>query len=165
MLKRASFVSMVEKLDRMHGKLIKIISDMEDISSRGLKIVRSKRRPVAANDGDLEEDFKTLVARVKRFALKFKDFWSTAVTLQRKLKEAEVAQDSLMVLKNFVTHAREINLTIEEFESVFDYMRKNIKNYYPRLGWWGLEVSVSDIMRFSGKILFVSREISRVAEK
>lgn len=161
---KITFDTLAKKLDSMHDELKRFISTIENISIRGTKIIKQQKHSICVCDTDFDADFAHLTGKIKKFAVGFRNFWLDASNLRRKLKEKEIVEDNPMILKTFVTLAREINLTIEELESIFGYMRKNIKSSNLHFDWWALEVAVADIMRLSGKILFVSREISRLAE-
>jgi hypothetical protein len=165
MLKSISFVSLAEKLGGFSATLHQLISVTEDLTNRGIKAIRQRNHSVRLHDENFKADFNKLAAEVKKFASGFEAFRLTAAGLERKLKEKKISEDNTMALKTFVTRAREVNYGIEEFESVFNYFRKNAKDANSRLDWWGLEVSVSDILRLSGKILFTAREISKLAER
>jgi hypothetical protein len=159
-----NFKTLSRKLDNLTNRLDRLISVMEDFSSRGLKIIRQQKHSISSRDMKFDGDFNKFCSDSKKFAKDLGIFFTAAGLLQRKLK-SEALQYDVMTLKAFVTKARELNLTIEEFGSVFNYLKKNIKDNKPQLKWWILEVASADIQHLSGKILFAAREISHIAEK
>jgi hypothetical protein len=164
MTKNITFAILAKKLDDMHDELNRFISNIEDITTEGVKIIKRKNYSTDIKKEEFKKNFKNLTKNLEQFASEFRNFWSEASNLQRKFKKKEIVEDNPLVLKTFVNRARELNLTIEELESIFNYMRKNIKTPKMALDWWGTEVSLADIMRLSGKVLFVSREISKMSD-
>jgi len=164
MTKNISFAKLSKQLAGYTTELDRFISSMEDIASRGLKIIRQKKHSAVCGDASFDSDFNKLLEKIKKFVGRFEEFYVTASNIQRKLKEKGCNDESTIILKTFVTKARELNLTVEELESVFNYVKSSIKKENLKFNWWQLEVAVSDIVRLSGKVLFVSREISKFAE-
>jgi|GEM_PF-3178162 hypothetical protein len=165
-MEKADFEKMAQELDKMKSELLSLTGRLEALGGRAETIVKQNKRGMAVRDGDFSADFDALSGEMCGFSKKSSAFWQEAGTLLRGLTGAGIAPDSGLSARSFANRARAMNTAMEEFSSVFKYVKRQCAPLNRQeINWWPLEVCVADIEKASGRILFVSREISKLTDE
>lgn len=164
MTEPVDFEAIAKELDKLKSEIFTLTGTLETLGSRAETIGKQQKRGLPVRDESFKADFEKLTADVKAYAEKSGAFWQAAGALGHKLSVGGLPEGSELAVRRFANKARAVNSAMEEFNSVFKFARRKFPANRAEADWWPLEVSAADIDKTSGRILFVAREISKLAE-
>ncbi|MDD4004798.1 MAG: hypothetical protein PHW69_06295 [Elusimicrobiaceae bacterium] len=160
----ADFETMSRELDKLKSEIFSLTGSLEALGSRAETIAKQQKRGLAVRDESFQSDFAKFTAAVKEYAQRSGAFWQAAGALGHRLSAAGLPDGSELAIRRFANRARAVNSAMEEFNSVFKFARRKFSPNRAETDWWPLEVGVTDIEKTSGRILYIAREISKLAE-
>jgi len=156
------FSALAEQIEHMNSELLALTSELDAFAERAITITKQKKRGLPIKDTTFAGDFSLLCTKTGAFVSKSEDFWRS---LNSVVRDGKVPQDNSIAVRGVGAKARQINKAMEEFVSVFRYVQSTAKSCPVTLNMWTLETHASDLERISGKILFVTRELSKSVEQ
>jgi DNA repair ATPase RecN len=158
-------LSLSGELTKMHSELLGITGSLNGFVDRIDTIVKQIKRKIEVRDTKVDHDFKELSHRVKDFYDNLYDFWKKAQNILRAIQRSKKLQTAGNIrMRGLGSQSRALNSHIEEFNSVFRYVRAQGKNLPNRLNWFMFETYCKDLSKVSGKILFVTTQLTKVLE-
>lgn len=138
---------------------------LRDFARRLELILSQDHKNIPVRDGAFATDFAGFCTQLRQRLDGQLDYWQQA---RSELRAANPAADYGLNLaaKSFALRSKALSRACDDFTTAYDYFNRFYKNYtLAKLPVWLLTACCNDLNNLTGKILFISREISKKAAK
>lgn len=137
---------------------------LRDFTRRLEQILTQDHRKIAIRDDAFAADFAQFATQLRKDTDGILDYWQH-VREYTHSAEFKTLEPSSLQAKGFVLRAKTISRACDDFTTAYDGFNFFYKNYtLAKLPVWILTACCDDINNLTGKILFLSREITRKTE-
>jgi len=163
-MEHSELESLLRELEKLKSEIFGLAGTLETLGDRAETIAKQQKRGLTVRDESFAADFAKFTETVKQYAEKSDSFWQAAGAMSHTLRASGLPDGSELAIRTFATRARAVNSALEEFRSVFQFARRKFPSNRAEVDWWPLEVAVADIDKAGGRIIYIAREISKLAE-
>ena len=153
-----------EKLDSLRARTSVAAATLRDFTKRIELILSQDHKNISVRDTDFSDEFLVFCTHLRKEFDGYLDFWQEARSSLRALKlPKEYA--SVLAAKSFSLKAKTLSRTTDDFTTAYDEFNRFYKKYtLAKLPVWILTSCCDDLNNLTGKILFLSRDLSKRTE-
>ncbi len=139
--------------------------NLRDFSRRLELILSQDHKNMAVRDTAFAEEFSSFCTALRQETDAKMDYWQQARAQLRSGPDKDGYELGLAA-KSFVSRAKALSKATDEFTTAYDYFNRFYKNYtLAKLPVWLLTACCDDLNNLTGKILFLSRELTKKTER
>lgn len=140
--------------------------DLRDYARRLELILSRDHKNVAVRDTAFASDFAVFCAALRQELDKRLDYWQKARVRLRAGRSDMEGYSLALAAKSFLSRAKTLSRSCDDFTTAYDAFNRFYKKYtLAKLPVWLLTSCCDDLNNLTGKILFLSRELAKKAEK
>ena len=154
-----------EQIDLLRGLIAQSASMLRDFSRRMELILSQDHKNISVRDVEFSEHFSSFCTELRKKLDEYMDFWRQT-RMELRCASWEQDYDLSLSAKSFSLRAKTLSRATDDFTTAYDEFNRFYKKYtLAKLPVWVLTSCCDDINNFTGKILFLAREISKKTEK
>ena len=159
------FETLPSSADQLHTCISQATQQVRDFIRRLELILSQNHKNIPIRDKSFAEDFTTFCTTLRQQVDQFLNDWQPLREQVRRQLSAKEYPSSLQA-KSFAMRVKTISRSDDEFTTVYDSFVGLYKSYtLSKLPMWILTSCCEDLNHLVGKILFLSREITKYAGK
>ena len=158
------FESASAKLEEMETVLNSAAARLQGFPARLRAVSAQVKRNISVRDADLEGDFNATAKELYDFASASEEFWAATRETVRGYSKKDLAENHAFEIKSFNVKARMLTRSIEDVASRFAEILRAANGAGLKLNLWMLEAASLNLDKLAGKILFMSRSLSKILE-
>lgn len=158
------FDQLATQADAARGMLAIQTQQLRDFTRRLELILSQDHKQIQIRDTAFGADFTQFCAQLRSHMDQLLDTWQHLRDQSRITPYKELVPSSLQA-KNFSLRAKTLSRSCDDFTTAYDQFNRFYKNYtLAKLPVWILTACCDDLNNITGKILFLSREITKRIE-
>ena len=159
------FAQLSQEAEHLHTLTGQAARQLRDLSRRLELILSQIHKNIPIRDSAFTEDFTAFCAELRRQTDHALTQW-TQLREQSRQQFTQKNYPSVLQAKGFALHAKTLSRTCDDFTTAYDAFSALYKNYtLSKLPVWILNTCCEDINHLAGKILFLSREMSKYSDR
>ncbi|MBR3631656.1 MAG: hypothetical protein IKN49_01095 [Elusimicrobiaceae bacterium] len=158
------FDQLATQADAARGMLAIQTQQLRDFTRRLELILSQDHKQIQIRDTAFGTDFTQFCTQLRSHMDQLVDTWQHLRGQCRISPYKELVPNSLQA-KNFSLRAKNLSRCCDDFTTAYDQFNRFYKNYtLAKLPVWMLTACCDDLNNITGKILFLSREITKRME-
>ncbi len=159
------FDTLSSQADSAHTCITQEAHQVRLFTQRLELILSQDHKNIPIRDESFSSEFATFCAQLRQQLDQILGTWHTLRTNLRLPSYKELVPTSLQA-KSFSLRAKELSRACDDFTTAYGQFHKFYKKYtLSKLPVWVLTSCCDDLNNITGKILFLSREISKKADR
>ena len=152
------------QMDGLRTDMLQTARSLDDFSRRLELILSQDHKNIAIRDIGFAGDFSAFCASLRQTLNSRLDYWQQAHTQLRDPIDGS-DYDLALAVKGFVNRAKTLSRAEDELSTSYARFNRFYRNYtLAKLPVWLLTSCCNDLDNITGKILFLSRELSKKTE-
>jgi hypothetical protein len=124
-------------------------------------IIKQHRRKMPVRDSRFQEEFRAAVLELRKLADRMLDFWKSARLYYYGTDKEKFVRENRINVKQIKTFAASFNRQCDELYTIYKNFSLSGKEIPLRLNWWLFESGCNDLVKISGSILFLLRDMEK----
>ena len=153
-----------EKLDSLRTLSSLSAATLRNFTKRLELILSQDHKHISVRDTDFSDEFTVFCTQLRKDFDTHLDFWQQA---RSDLRTAKFPNEyaCMLAVKSFSLKAKTLSRSADDFTTAYDEFNRFYKKYtLAKLPVWILTSCSDDLNNLTGKILFLSRELSKKTE-
>ena len=158
------FDQLAEQTETARSRMALYAQQLRDFTRRLELILSQDHKQIPIRDTAFGADFTQFCTQLRSYMDQLVDIWQHLREQARMSAFQKITPNSLQA-KNFSLRAKSLSRCCDDFTTAYDEFNRFYKNYtLAKLPVWVLTTCCDDLNNITGKILFLSREISKKTE-
>lgn len=154
----------VQQAEQLRDQAAAAAASLRDFTRRLELILSQDHKNIPVRDQSFAADFSLFCQTLRAQTDAQNDYWLKTRAMLRALPKTDLPE--VLPAKGFTLRAKALSRATDELTTAYDYFNRFYKNYtLAKLPVWLLTSCCDDLTNLTGKILFLAREESKLAEK
>lgn len=155
---------MLERTEAGDNDLRRLADEFRNYYDRLELIYKQHRRKMPIRDLTFQEEFRDTVAKLRALADNAHDFWNDTRMCYYNSDKDKFVRQHRIIIKRLKSLAVSFSRQCDELYTIYQNLNSLGKDIPLRLNWWLFESSCNDLLKISGNILFLTRDMEKYYE-
>ena len=153
--------TMLQLTDECEGDLRRLVQDFREYYDRLEVINKQHRRKMPIRDLTFQEEFRSTVAKLRAAADNAHGFWQDTRMSYYASDKVQFVREHRLLIKRLKSVAVSFSRQCDEMYTMYQNLNSLGKDIPLRFNWWLFESSANDLLKISGNILFLARDMEK----